>query len=225
MQEKALDASDSRFLSGGDLNGWSVPSLRGMKRWSVKDITDYLATGRNDFASVGGEMTSVVEHSMQHMSDGDLGAIAHYLKSLPPDEDALPQRSDPRAATAKTVQTLMREPHLTEGQMLYLNNCAACHATDGGGAKGIFPRLNGAEIVLAKRPAALISIVLKGAQTPGTKKAPSVLLMPGFGDRLTDAQVAALTSFLRSGWGNNAAAVSAGDVAKVRARSADVADK
>jgi cytochrome c553 len=33
---------------------------------------------------VFGGMSDVVEHSMQHMTDADLTAIARYLKTLPP---------------------------------------------------------------------------------------------------------------------------------------------
>ncbi len=41
--------------------------------------------------------------------------------------------------------------------------------------------------------------------------------MPGFGNRLNDDEVAALASFVRSGWTNNASAVTAADVKAVRA--------
>jgi len=54
MNEKALDSSDSKFLSGGSLNGWEVPSLRGLPNWTGQETVDYLATGRNDKAAVGG---------------------------------------------------------------------------------------------------------------------------------------------------------------------------
>lgn len=223
MQEKALDDSDSLFLSGGSLNHWTTPSLRGMPGWTVQDISDYLATGRNDFTSVGGEMTSVVEHSMQHMSDDDLHAIASYLKSLPANTQVTttPLRSEqsgPQDATARTVAILTRGHDLNSGQLLYMNNCQACHLSDGKGAKGIFPRLNGARIVVESDPSALIEIILKGAQTPATQKAPSVLFMPGFEHRLNDRKVAELATFLRSGWENNAPAVSESDVRAVRKR-------
>ncbi len=216
MQEKALNDSDSKYLSGGELNNWPVPPLRGMPAWSVKDITEYLSTGRNDFASVGGEMTGVVEHSMQHMSDEDLNAIAIYLKSLPADTPESNRRPDAVAATRQTSDFLTKGHNLSEGQMLYMNNCEACHWTDGNGAKGIFPRLNGGDIVLADNPGGLINIILKGAETPSTINAPSVMGMPGFASRLNNEQVAALASFVRSGWANNASAVSDKDVAKVR---------
>lgn len=216
MQEKALNDSSDTYLSGGELNGWPVPALRGMPGWSVKDITDYLATGRNDFAAVGGEMTGVVEHSMQHMSDPDLQAIAGYLKSLPAGPQVNYHRQDADKATQQTVDTLTQGQNLSAGQLLYMNNCEACHWTDGKGAKGIFPRLNGGDVVLEENPNALINIILQGAETPSTPKAPSVLTMPGFSHRLSNKQVADLATFVRSGWGNNAPPVTEKDVRKVR---------
>lgn len=43
------------------------------------------------------------------------------------------------------------------------------------------------------------------------------LVMQGYADRLGDEAVAALASFVRAGWGNQAASVSARQVAKARA--------
>lgn len=217
MHEKALADSSPLYLAGGKVGTWATPSLRGMPDWSVSDIVDYLATGRNDFASVGGEMAAVVEHSTQHLTDEDLRAMAVYLKTLPTDAASTAGlRTDAKAATTKTVKMLADGRGLDRGAILYLNTCQACHATDGKGAKGIFPRLNGARIVVQQDPAALIEVVLKGVQTPSTKKAPSILPMPGFEHHLDDQQVAELVTFLRSSWGNKAPPVSAKAVAAVR---------
>ena len=54
---------------------------------------------------------------------------------------------------------------------------------------------------------------------PGTTAAPTQYAMPGFDWRMTDKEVAAVVSFVRSSWGNQAGAVSASDVAKVRKRA------
>jgi mono/diheme cytochrome c family protein len=45
--------------------------------------------------------------------------------------------------------------------------------------------------------------------------------MPGFAARLNDDEVAALATFVRSGWSNRASAVDASEVRKVRATLAD----
>ncbi|WP_455851771.1 c-type cytochrome [Pantoea endophytica] len=213
MNEKALDSSDDQFLAGGSLNNWDVPSLRGLPRWSEQEIVDYLQTGRNDKAAVGGEMKSVIEHSSSHMTDADLKAIAAYLKFLggnPPLQAYNVQKQ--QATEAK----LTAAKGLSEGERLYIDNCGACHFVTGKGAPGIFPELDQATIVNAKDPSGLIHTILAGAQQPSTEKAPSTLAMPGFAKRLDDDQVAKLATFIRQGWSNNAPAVTKDQVAEVR---------
>jgi mono/diheme cytochrome c family protein len=213
MNEKALDSSDSSFLAGGNLNGWEVPSLRGLPRWTEQETVDYLATGRNDKAAVGGEMTSVVEHSTSHMSDADLKAIAAYVKFIG-GNPAAPAAQE--TAVSPTEAKLTAAKNLSAGERLYLDNCGACHFVTGKGAPGVFPELDQATIVNAGDPGGLIHTILAGAQQPSTAKAPSTLAMPGFAKRLSDDEVAKLATFIRQGWSNKASAVTADDVAKVR---------
>jgi mono/diheme cytochrome c family protein len=174
---------------------------------------DYLQTGRNDKAAVGGEMTSVVEHSSSHMTDADLKAIAAYLKFLGGNP---PLQAFSVQAQQATEAKLTAAKNLSEGERLYLDNCGACHFVTGKGAPAIFPELDGATIVNAKDPTGLIHTILAGAQQPSTAKAPSKLAMPGFAQRLSDDEVAQLATFIRQGWSNTAPAVSKDQVAEVR---------
>ncbi|MFP3518382.1 cytochrome c [Pseudomonas sp. SIMBA_077] len=214
LQEKGLNESSAHYLVGAELNGWAVPSLRGMPHWSQEQIVDYLGTGRNSVAAVAGEMTDVVANSTSHMSSDDLNAIAVYLKSLEGAKDPAYryQASRSEATTAK----LTAAKDLTLGERLYVDNCGACHFVSGKGAEQIFPHLDGASVVNAQNPAALINLILAGAQTPSTEKAPSVLPMPGFADRMDDEEVAQLATFLRQGWSNHADKVTAEQVQTVR---------
>ena len=59
-------------------------------------------------------------------------------------------------------------------------------------------------------------MILHGAQTVATPAEPTAATMPAFGWQLTDAQVAAVTTFLRNSWGHAAPALSASDVQKMR---------
>lgn len=213
MNEKALDSGDDKFLAGGSLNNWDVPSLRGVPHWSEQEVVDYLQTGRNDKAAVGGEMTSVVEHSTSYMTDADLKAIAAYLKFLGGNP---PLQAFSVQAQQATEAKLTAAKNLSEGERLYLDNCGACHFVTGKGAAGIFPELDQATIVNANDPTGLIHTILAGAQQPSTAKAPSKLAMPGFAQRLSDDEVAQLATFIRQGWSNTAPAVSKDQVAEVR---------
>jgi mono/diheme cytochrome c family protein len=217
MNEKASNSGQDKFLAGGELNDWPVPSLRGLPRWSEAQIVDYLQTGRNQGSAVAGEMTAVVEHSTAHLQDGDLQAVAAYLKTLSP----VPPRGPAVKPQGKeeTARKLTAAVNLSLGERLYLDNCAACHFVNGKGASRVFPELDGATVINADNPTALVNVILHGARTPSTDKAPSILVMPGFSRRLSDAEAAALATFLRQGWTNSADSVSERDVAKIRAKA------
>ncbi|WP_115718828.1 cytochrome c [Gallaecimonas mangrovi] len=218
-QEKGYTSQDDDFLTGGDVGIWHAPSIRGgkgggLEGWSVADITDYLASGRNRHTAVVGEMTSVIEHSMSYMSKADLTAMATYLKALPGQGNAI---SDDKAATDKTAKLLnSAKVGKDSGERLYLDNCGACHFTRGEGGARIFPVLNGNSLVNAEDPSGLIHVILAGSRMPSTKAGPEAVAMPGFGWRLSDEETAKLATFLRQAWSNKAGSVSASDVAKVR---------
>lgn len=220
MQEKALTNSDPLFLSGGDqpVDGWIPKSLRsggpdGLDRWSAADIVALLKTGRNNHTAVFGGMTDVIAHSTQYISDSDLNAIAVYLKSLGPAKDG---KASAFAANADTARALWKGDVSKTGAALYLDNCAACHRSDGQGYQQVFPALAGNPVVLSNDPNNLIAIMLQGSKVPATATRPSTFTMPAFGWRLNDQQAAELASFVRSSWGNQAGAVSASQATAVR---------
>lgn len=103
-----------------------------------------------------------------------------------------------------------------DGASLYAGNCASCHQADGKGLSGVFPPLKGSSWVLAAKPDLPIAILLHGIQgeieVNGTKYQG---VMPPFG-RLSDAEVAALASHVRTSFGNVGSAVTEADVALVR---------
>lgn len=105
------------------------------------------------------------------------------------------------------------------GQTIFAGACAACHQASGLGSPGLFPPLAGSEYVTGDA-ARLIRIVLKGLSGPVTVHGGQFNgQMPPW-QQLSDAELAAVVSYVRSSWGNSAAAVSAADVAKERAASA-----
>ncbi|WP_191489221.1 cytochrome c [Pseudomonas sp. FEN] len=219
LQEKALSANDgSAFLAGGaPLEGWIAKSLRGdhkdgLGSWSEAQLVQFLKTGRSERSAVFGGMSDVVVHSMQYMSDDDLNAIARYLKSLPPTD---PQDT-PHAYEPQVAQALWKGDDRKAGASVYIDNCAACHRTDGHGYTRVFPALAGNPVVQSADPTSLIHIVLKGGTLPATHSAPSSFTMPAFAWRLSDQEVADVVGFIRGSWGNQGGAVKASDVATLR---------
>jgi alcohol dehydrogenase (quinone), cytochrome c subunit len=220
LQEKALDETGADYLSGGPvIDGWLAVNLRGnpadgLGNWSADDIVATLRSARSEtHAVLGGAMSDVVVHSTQHLNDADLQAVAAYLKSLPPSAyQGSSFKADP--ATAKALQA---GEESGRGSQLYVDNCAACHRTDGQGYARVFPKIAGNSSVLSQDPVSMIRLVLTGSKLPATATAPSQLGMPGFAWRMSDEEVAQLLTFIRSSWGNQAPAVKASQVAELRA--------
>ena len=198
---------DSRHLMGGELENWSAPNIRagrhgGLERWSEDDIVTFLKTGRNRHTAAFSIMSEVIEFSTQNMTEDDLHAIAVYLKDLDGEERAAPDRPSEQVTKA--------------GAAIYFDNCSACHVSDGSGVPGFFAPLAGSGKVNNDNPTTIIRVILEGARAVPTKAHPSPLTMPAFDWKLTDAQIAAVVSYIRSSWGNSAAPVSASTVESLR---------
>ena len=219
MQENALSATDgSAFLSGSaPLEGWIAKSLRGdhkdgLGSWSEEQLVQFLKTGRSDRSAVIGGMSDVVVHSMQYMSENDLTAIARYLKSLP----AVDPKDSPHTYDKQVAEALWKGDDSQRGASVYIDNCAACHRTDGHGYTRVFPALAGNPVLQTADATSLINIVLNGGTLPATHAAPSTFTMPAFAWRLSDQEVADVVSFIRGSWGNQGGPVKASDVADLR---------
>ena len=224
-QVKAGSERDGRhYLAGATLDNWHASPLTGeletgLHAWSKEEIAEFLGTGRTARVAAFGVMAGVVGKSTQYLTDQDLLAVAEYLKSLPPSHSEGEGNADTTmqagAASAATRALRAGETGM-RGARVYLDNCNACHGSDGSGAHRTFPDLAKNEAGNAKDPISLIHIVLAGSSMPATQTAPTALAMPDFGWRLNDEEVADVLSFVRCSWGNHAAAVSRDEVGRVR---------
>jgi mono/diheme cytochrome c family protein len=158
-------------------------------------------------------MTDVVVHGTQYLTHDDALAIAKCLRTLS-------DRSEPSTQTyaydAREHLALKSGDASKTGARVYIDNCAACHRTDGLGYEGVFPRLAGNPVVEASNPALLISVVLTGSRAPHTPETPAQFSIPAFAWRLNDQETANVVNFIRSSWGNSASMASAGEVANFR---------
>lgn len=196
-----------KALQGGMGENAFAPSLAGDLRdglggWSAAEIAEYLKTGSNDKSSAAGPMAEVVHDSTQYLNDADLSDIATYLKDSPRTESKVDHDAD--------------KNQMSQGAEVYADNCTGCHMDGGQGQPNVFPPLKGSSAIEARKAETVISVVLGGAAIPATSAKPSGLKMPDFRDKLDNAQVAAVVSYIRNAWGNHASSVSAGDVADMR---------
>ncbi len=197
-----------QMYGGGWIDGWFAPRLdgaerSGLKSWSVDDIAEYLQTGRNGRSHAGKPMAEVVVNSTSKMSDADIRAIAVYLKDLAagaPEPTAVPP---PQAQMA-------------DGARVYKGACIACHESDGTGSPRIYPPLPGNANLQSADPSSALRIILDGAQTVTTPRAPNTGSMPAYAGKLSDQEIADVATYIRNAWGNAAPAVTPAHVAKAR---------
>ena len=197
-----------RAYSGARVAGMFAPRLDGAARgglqsWSVEDITEYLQSGRNGKSHAGELMSEVVVNSTSRMSDADVRAIAIYLKDLPEGV------REPKVARPPPSQ-------MAAGEKLYNGACIACHEKDGSGAPRIYPPLPGNANLQSADALSTLRVILDGAQTVTTPRAPNTGSMPAYAAKMTDQEIADVTNYIRNAWGNAAPLVTADEVAKAR---------
>jgi mono/diheme cytochrome c family protein len=207
---KNIFGADRRGQSfgGGQIAGWFAPRLdgaarSGLKSWSADDIAEYLSSGRNGKSHADGPMAEVVLNSTSKMSDGDVRAIATYLKDLP-------------ASAPEPEVTPPPPAGMAMGKAVYAHACIACHEADGSGAPRIYPPLPGNALLQSTDPLSTLRIILDGAQTLTTPRASNPGSMPAYAKQLSDQEIADVANYIRNSWGNAAPLVTPAQVARAR---------
>jgi mono/diheme cytochrome c family protein len=117
-----------------------------------------------------------------------------------------PGKSGSARATARPL-TPAEQQRVLAGRTQFLASCAGCHQPNGAGQAGLAKSLVGSRWVLGE-PTRLIRIVQHGKE--------GEMLMPPVGGSLTSEQVAAVLTYIRRSWGNEAAPVDRTLVDEVR---------
>jgi mono/diheme cytochrome c family protein len=221
MQLTAVTRSAGpQYLRGALIENYFAPSLRSdgpgsLKDWREEELAQFLLNGANSRGIAFGSMSDVIIHSTQHMTETDAKATAHYLKSLYTEGTT----DRPYVYDSSTEQSLRKGDASKKGAAVYLDSCAACHRPDGRGYERVFPALAGNSVVEAQNADSVVSIILRGSQTPRTARTPAQFTMPGFAWRLSDIQVMQVTNFVRSSWGNRGPEVALEEVTRLRSQA------
>ena len=199
-------------LTGGQIpaQNWYAPDLSthahgGLEGWSTDEVVDLLKTGQSARGAAIGPMADVVMQSTQHLRDDDLRSIALYLQSLPARPVVPVEKNEVDAAGL-----------VDRGEKLYATQCADCHGKQGEGVAGTYPPLAGNGSVTEPTGINAIRIVLLGGFAPTTAAQPRPYSMPPFAQQLSDADVAAVVTYIRQAWSNHAAPVMDRDVSSYR---------
>ena len=221
-RDALMGEKDDLHLSGAQVDGWHAPNVTsddsGIGDWSDAELTEYLQTGRNGFAVAGGEMGVAVEHSLSKLPDGDIADIITYLRQVP--AITTPAVAPPLSELPGVRLAVLEKPSgvwqtpvsldTVDGAMLYQGACATCHGMDGTGTDG--PNLLANIDVRAPRPNNLVQVIANGISLTTQGKE---TLMPGFRDKMTDDQIAAVTGYVRTTFGGIDGDVDAPKVAAI----------
>ncbi len=192
-----------RAFGGGPVGGWFAPRLdsaarSGLKSWSVDDIVEYLASGRNGKSHADGPMAEVVVNSTSQMSDADRPrhrGLSEGSSGGRAGACGRPRRRSERWRRAKRSTTTPASPAMK---------------LTARGAPRIYPPLPGNAMLQSADPSSTLRIILDGAQTVTTPRAPNAGSMPAYAKQLSDQQIADVTNYIRNSWGNAAPLVTRG---------------
>ena len=145
---------------------------------------------------------------------------------LPSEEEVVTEDIAVDTAVASSVVPTWLQQQMDAGKEVYMKAaagggmCFTCHQPNGEGLAGQFPPLAGSDWVLGDKER-LIKISMYGLmgeiEVNGVKYN-NVMAPPGIPPgSLTDDQIANVLTYIRNDWGNSASAVSAEEVATVRA--------
>jgi mono/diheme cytochrome c family protein len=190
----ALAPIDSEAFAGGKVDDWYAPNLtsdtkEGIGSWSQQTLVTYLKRGAAKGQGVAfGPMAQTVHDSLSHLTDADLTAMAVYIKTLPPKQNY-------------KLAALHTDGTLAIGEEVYVTNCSSCHQPHGQGLGDAVPNLAGNGAVAAQGPQDVIRAIDGGLPAQDTYGP-----MPGFATILTPEEIANVTNYVRTSWGNKAPA-------------------
>jgi len=107
---------------------------------------------------------------------------------------------------------------IANGKNIYIQNCASCHQTDGGGAGNMNPPLIKTTYVLGDKTT-LIKIVLNGFSDNVEINGQTYQNTMASHDFLKDQEIADVLTYVRNSFTNKASAVTASQVKTVRANN------
>jgi mono/diheme cytochrome c family protein len=184
-------------FAGGDVDNWKAYAINAQSPspvpWDADTLYGYLREGFHpDHGTARGPMAEVVSN-LSSVSADDVRAIATYMADAfgVPSPD---RRRQGEAALAQARAGAAAPAKDTPGAVIYAATCAGCHESDrpppyGGIRLGLSTTVNGPD------PRNLANIVLAGVRPVEGERSP---IMPGFAASMSDAQIAALLTYLRS---------------------------
>ena len=190
------------------LGGGPYPPLAGNADVTAPDTANLILTvlnGRSGPIQVNGKTFSGAMPAWKdQLSDGDLAAVLTYIRSA--------WTNNAAAVTAPQVAAA-RNPIALSGAQIFAAKCATCHQPNGAGTT-VYPPLSGNPDVGASDPKGMIATIVNGRSGPLVVNGTTYNgKMPTWKGQLSNADIAAVATYVRSAWSNKASGVSEQQVA------------
>ena len=197
-------------MQGGVLLGYGAPSLLAedlaARGWNAGDLATFLKHGISAQGSMFNEMYPVLHHSTQYLPQDDHKAMATYLLGDQP----------PQARQVAAVAQDKLDQSAQQGRQHYLNLCAGCHGAAGEGVPHVAVAMDGNTSLRLSDSRNLLRVIDDGIQEQQFTGFERMQPMPGFADKLDDAQQRDLLHYLRQTWGGLEAELSQEQVSLLR---------
>lgn len=160
-------------------------------------ILGIIVNGRSGSLTVGGKTYNGTMPTWKgQLSNSDIAAVATYIRSA--------WGNNASGVSEQMVASAGTAVSTAVGASIYAQRCVACHRANGAGG-GPFPALAGNAHVNAADPSAILSTIKNGRG-----------IMPSWKGQLSNADIAAVASYVRGAWGNKAGPVSESDVTSAK---------
>ncbi|MFD2936471.1 c-type cytochrome [Spirosoma flavum] len=118
--------------------------------------------------------------------------------------------------SCQSDEEIKRQRYITEGILIYKNNCANCHQTKGEGLAALYPPIAGSDYLADKK--SVICLIRYGQQGPivvnGKKYNRLMPAQPQF----SDLEVAELVTYIYNEWGGQKKLIGVKEVTPILAQ-------
>ena len=201
----------SRSFTGFALGRVAAPDITpaglAARGWTAAALVAFLGRGLARQGSAFSDMQPVIMLSTRNLMPADLDAVATYLLGDNPPAPASLAAPDPADVDADANGA---------GRISYVALCAGCHGLEGNGMPNTVVAMRNNSTVRLADPRNLIVAMLDGIGAENFPHRQSMQAMPGFADKLSDAEAAALANYLRVTWGGQKGDVTADAVRAFR---------
>jgi cbb3-type cytochrome c oxidase subunit III len=190
------------------LGSGPYPPLAGNADVTAADTSTLIQTvlnGRSGPIQVNGKTFSGAMPAWKDvLTNDEIAAVLSYVRATWSNKAAIVSADQVASA---------RNPAALTGAQIFGAKCATCHQAAGQGTSA-YPPLAGNPFVTAADPKDMVAVIVNGRTGALTVNGTSYTgQMPAWKGQLSNADIAAVATFVRSAWTNKASGVTEGDVA------------